>query len=327
MTSTVVGIDVAKAKLDIALLQDEAMQYATFDNTQSGFRALKHFLEKRHANQAHICLEATGVYGDEIALFLQQAGYPVSVVNPAQIKAFAASRLSRNKTDKQDAYLIALYCQTQRPPLWTPPTPAWLELRAMVRHLAELKAMRQQERNRLKTGAHSLIVMDTLQAHAAFLDEQIANLQKHIQTHIAQHPDLTQQHELLTSIPGISDLTASKLLAEIRDIRDFQSAKQLAAFAGLTPRHHQSGSSIRRHTHISKVGSARLRTALYMPAVSAKQHNPIMRAFAQRLEANGKSPMMIVVAVMRKLLHLVYGILKSGQPFDPHYLEKQAAIA
>lgn len=321
------GIDVSKAKLDVVLLRDgQAAEAAQFDNTPQGFRSLRNFLKKRHAQPLWVCLEATGYYGDAVALFLHQAGYTVSVVNPARIKGYADSRLSRNKTDASDAALIADFCRTQQPEVWTPPAPEQQELQALVRHLDNLRDMRQQEVNRRQAGIPSETVLHTLEAHIAFLDQQIDDLLRQIRDHIDRHPQLRQQRELLTSIPGIGDITAFKLLAEIRDIRVFDSAPQLAAFAGLTPRHHLSGSSVRARPRLSKRGTSRLRAALYFPAVVAQRCNPILQAFAQRLLHNGKSKLAVIAAVMRKLLHLVFGILKSGQPFDPHFRHKTAAL-
>jgi transposase len=271
-------------------------------------------------------LEATGSYGDDLAQFLYDTGVTVSVVNPARIKAYADSRLSRNKTDAGDAALIADFCRSQQPDGWTPPPPEQRELQALVRHWQNLTQMKQQEVNRRQAGIPSQTVLQTLDAHIAFLDQQLTELQRQIHDHIDRYPHLRQQRDLLTSIPGIGDITAFKLLAEIRDIHAFTSAPQLAAFAGLTPRQHTSGSSVRGKTRLSKRGNPHLRTALYFPAIVAQRHNPILRAFAQRLLAAGKSKLAVIAAVMRKLLHLVYGILTSGQPFDPDFLTKKAAI-
>jgi transposase len=327
MTSTL-GIDVSKEHLDVVLLREgQPAQAAQFANTCSGFNRLRHFLKKRGVEALQVCLEATGSYGDAVALFLHEAGYTVSVVNPVRVKAYADSRLSRNKTDALDAALIADFCRTQQPEAWTPPSPEQRELQALVRHWENLTEMRQQEVNRRQAGVISTTVMQTLDAHIAFLDQQLSELQRQIHDHIDRHPHLRQQRDLLTSIPGIGDITAFTLLAEIRDIHAFTSAPQLAAFAGLSPRQHTSGSSVRGRTRLSKRGSARLRAALYFPAIVAQRHNPILRAFAQRLLAAGKAKLAVVAAVMRKLLHLVYGILTSGQPFDPDYLDKQAVTA
>ena len=322
------GIDVSKATLDMLLLREgQSAEAAQFANSRQGLHSLGHFLKKRHVQPLHACLEATGSYGDELALFLHEAGYTVSVVNPARIKAYADSRLSRTKTDAGDAALIADFCRTQQPDAWTPPPPEQRELQALVRQWENLSEMKQQEVNRRQAGIPSSIVLQSLDAHIAFLDQQLTQLLRQIHDHVDRHPHLRQQRDLLTSIPGIGDLTAFKLLAEIRDIRAFDSAPQLAAFAGLTPRQRTSGSSVRGKPRLSKRGSARLRSALYFPALVAQRHNPILHAFAQRLLAAGKPKLAVLAAVMRKLLHLVYGILKSGRPFDPDFLTKPAETA
>ncbi len=323
--STVVGVDVSKGSLDVAVLREEGKALAgKFANTPQGWQALRNDLHRHGAKAAHVCLEATGLYGTGVAHFLHQAGYPVSVVNPARIKAYADSKLSRGKTDAGDAALIADFCRTQQPDLWMPPPPEQVALQAMVRHLQDLNDMLQQERNRLQAGVQSDVVVRDLEAHIAFLLQQIDHIQRQIDQHIDQHPPLRQQRELLESIPGIGRLTANRLLAEIRDILAFDSARQLAAFAGLTPRPYQSGTSVHRPAHLSKQGNPHLRACLYLPAVVAMRFNPILADFARHLAAAGKSKMVIIGAVMRKLLHLAYGVLKSGRPFDPNYLSAPA---
>ena len=315
----ILGIDVSKNKFDVALLRDNEYVLATFDNDSVGFVKLRKWLKKRKVNELHACLEATGRYGDDLALYLHEAGYRVSIANPARIHAYAVSQLKRNKTDREDAKLIAHFCATQDPELWTPPSQAQQELQAMVRHLESLQTMRQQESNRLQAGVPSMAVRETLEAHIVFVDEQIKQLTQRIRDHIDHHPDLKQQKDLLTSIPGIADVTATKLLAEIPSLERFQGASQLAAYAGLTPRQHQSGSSVFRRGRMAKTGNAHLRRALYMPALVALRWNPTIMVFADRLRERGKHKMVIVGAVMRKLLHIVYGVLKSQRPFDPNY--------
>jgi transposase len=323
--NSVLGIDVAKATVDVVLLYEEASPvHATFDNNANGFKQLKRWLDNRGVQTLHTCLEATGNFSDDLATFLHGVGYTVSVVNPARISAYAKSQLRRNKTDKLDAELIAEFCRTQTPPAWSPPDPAWKELQGLVRHLQDLETTRQSAKNRLSANPASPAVIDQLNAQVDFLTQQIQQTKRLIADHLDQHPDLRQQRDLLTSIPGISDLTAGKLLAEFRAIAAFDSPAQIVAFAGLNPRHHVSGSSIRGKTVISKQGRASIRAALYMPAVVAKKHNPILAAFAARLAQRGLAGTQIIVALMRKLLHLAFGILKSGQPFDPNFLLKAA---
>ncbi len=313
-----VGIDVSKVSLDIGVLDGQQREHAEFSNEGDGFVKLRRFLKKRRG-KVQVCLEATGPYGEGVADFLYEAGYRVSVVNPARIKGYAESQLSRNKTDKMDAYLIADFCRTQQPEAWSPPPPEIRELNALVRHLEDLEHNRSQCANRLSAAKATSTVAAQLRAQLALLDEQLLQTKQAIQDHIDRYPDLKRQRDLLTSIPGIAELTAGKLLAEFRAITDFANVRQLVAFAGLNPRQHVSGTSVHKNSHISKCGRASLRAALYMPAIVAKRHNPVLSDFAQRLQARGVSGKRLIVAIMRKLLHLVYGILKSGKPFDPHF--------
>lgn len=320
MSTITLGIDVSKDKLDVALYQDDKYRVGTFSNNKDGFWRLAKWLKKQHGKGAHVCIEATGRYGEGVALYLHNRGYPVSVVNPARIKAYAESLLRRNKSDREDARIIAHFCAKQEPSLWTPPPPEVLELRALCRRLEALKADRTRELNRKQSGLTSEAVLATIKEHIAFLDNQIADIKQRIKDLIDCHPDLREQRDLLTSIPGIGDHTAANFLAEVSDISRFQSAGQLAAYAGLTPYQHDSGSSVHRPGRLVKTGSIRFRTALYMPALAAMRYNPIIVAMVQRLQANGKKKMTIVGAVMRKLVHLAYGVLKHRRPFDPDYL-------
>jgi len=320
MLSLTLGIDVSKDKLDIALFQEGEYRLATFANNRDGYRRIAKWLKKQKAKEAHVCIEATGRYSEAVAAYLHGRGYPVSLVNPARIKAYAASQLKRNKTDKEDAKVIAHFCATQQPTLWSPPPPEIAELQALTRRLESLKNDRTRELNRQQSGITSPSVSQSIADHIAFLDEQIAQVEEQIRQLIDQHPDLRQQRELLTSIPGIGDITAATFIAEVPDVSRFESAGQLAAYAGLTPRQHHSGSSVHRRGRLVKTGNGRFRTAFYMPALAALRHNPIVQALQARLQERGKSRMTIVGAAMRKLLHLAYGVLKTGKPFDPNYL-------
>lgn len=319
MPGAVLGIDVAKDTVAVALLTDGQTYQASFPNTADGAAKLLAWLQKRRVGQVHACMEATGSYGEELALALHAAGHLVSVVNPSRIAAYAKSQLARHKTDEVDALLIARFCLKEQPALWTPPRPAVRELRALVRHVDALQAMRRMELNRLQAGQHPPAVAAALQAHLDFLAAQISALQAEIDAHIDADPELKRQCRLLVSIKGIGQRTAASLLAEIGEVSSFAHARALAAYAGLNPRQCRSGTSIRRRTRLSKQGNAALRKALYFPAIVAKQHNPIVQPFCARLSAAGKPPMAVVGAAMRKLLHIVYGVLTSGQPFDPQH--------
>jgi transposase len=321
MTSpTFLGIDIAKRSFAAALIAPEARtRHQSFDNTRAGFDQLAAWLRHHATGHVHAALEATGTYGDALALFLHQTGVRVSVVNPARIHAFAQSELARTKTDKTDAAVIARFVSTQHPPAWTPPPPERRQLQALVRRVEALQAMRQAEANRLELASADSLVAPSLREHLAHVDAQLGQLRRLITIHLHDHPSLQQQHDLLVSIPGIGALTAIKLLAELPSVDTLPTARQAAAHAGLTPRHRQSGTSVRGRSRIAKTGNARLRHALYMPAIVAMRANPLLRQFAERLRAAGKAPRQIICAVMRKLLHQAYGVLKHATPFNPNH--------
>lgn len=318
---SVLGIDVSKAFFDVALYRVRARgstqeaQVQQFENTPTGFQALGRWLKDCHVKHVHACLEATGRYGDELALWLHTHGHDVSVVNPAVIHSFAQMHMQRNKTDRLDAKLIGMYCLSHRPGPWTPPTQETLDLQALLKHLTNLQDMRQQEHNRLESIIPSQLVAATVQAHIDFLQAQIDHVKRLIRNHVNAVPHLQAQFTLLRSIPAFGELTAWRLLA--LDVLRFHDADALVAFAGLNPTIRRSGTSVRGRTQLSKRGHATIRRDLYMPAVVALKHNPVIRAFAATLTAKGKHIMVVIGAAMRKLLRLAYGVLKSGRPFDP----------
>ena len=314
------GIDIAKAKLDVHLIGGQQTWSGQFSNTGQGFKQLNQWLKKRKVDQMHGCMEATGSYGEALTYFLHEQGYKVSVVNPKIIKHYGHSKMQGNKTDKLDARLIAQYCQKESPRAWQPPTEAQRTLKALTRRLEALQVDRTREKNRLKAKAHPDVVRESIEESIAFYDQQIEKLEAQIQEHINNNPDeLKEKQQLLTSIPGIGAKTAAILLGELPDIQLFKSSKQITAFAGLTPKQLQSG-QMHRYGGIYKLGSRRLRTVLYFPALTGKVHNPILRDMAQRLASRGITGMPVIAALMRKLLQLVYGILKSERPFDPDYV-------
>jgi transposase len=321
MKSAVLGIDVGKSKCQVVLLAAGKSRQKSISNSPEGYAQLSAWLARQGVSHVHACLEATGPYGDAVALYLHEAGHTVSVVNPAQIKNFGKSELVRNKTDEVDAALIARFCEKQKPLPWTPPPLAFLELQALGRRLEALQEMYFQESNRLKAIGKIPSVVASLTAHLAFLEQEIRKTKQAMKNHIDNHPELKSQRDLLASIPGIGDLTAAKFLAEIPNVHNYATARKLAAHAGVSPCQRRSGSSVRGKTRMSKTGNSRLRKLLYMPAIVACHHNPIIMIFAQRLRERGKTPMSIVGAAMRKLVHIAYGVLVSGKPFDPNYAQ------
>ncbi len=314
----VLGIDIAKLTFQAALCQGgDRMRQRGFENTVAGHRALLKWLTAHGVVHVHACLEATGAYWIAAATALHHAGHTVSVLNPAAVRAFGRSELRRSKTDKADAALIARFCLAHRPAAWTPPPAEVKHLQALVRRVEAVLGMRQQEARRLGTIVEDPAVRRSIRQLLRYLDRELVKLRAAIREHVRTHENLRRQHDLLVTIPGIATTTAAVLLAEVVDMKRYASARQVAAYAGLVPQIQESGTSVHRAGHLCKVGPGRLRHALYFPALAALRVNPFVIALRDRLRARGKCPMVIVGAAMRKLLHLAYGVLKSGRPFDP----------
>lgn len=311
----VLGIDVAKRTIEVCLLGGPKPRTASFKNSPDGFAKLSAWLLRWGAQRAHACLEATGGYERALARSLLDAGHLVSVVNPARVRGFAQSELSRQKTDRSDAALIARFCLTQRPQPWQPPAPELERLRELLARLEDLKGMRVEEVNRLEHAGDAGPTRSSIEAVLAVLERQIAEIEREIDEHVGRHPGLKRDRDLLESIPGIGPGTSSVLLS--LGLRRFTSAREAAAFVGLTPSARESGTSVRGRARLSRMGSRTARSALYWPAVSAMRWGEAFAAFGERLRARGKPAMVVIAAMMRKLLTVAYGVLKSGVPFDP----------
>jgi transposase len=323
----VLGIDISKLSMDVTLLRARTVPethkvgqgiHQRFANNEQGFEQLLSWLQSQAVSDLHVCMEATNVYWEKVAEALHAADYRVSVVNPRRIKGFATSQMQRNKTDKVDSEVIATYCATMQPDEWQADSAMQRKLRALERHRMDLKRNLNQHKNRQKTVRDGDVrnslqrLVDALQAELNAVEQQMNEL-------TAQQEEFRQQKQSLLSIPGIGPKSANMLLAEIPQMGEYKNARAVAADAGVTPAHHQSGTSVKHKTKISKMGKSVVRSELYMPALNAMRTNPILRPFAERLRAAGKPEPVIICAVMRKLLHICYGVLKHKQPFDPNY--------
>jgi len=284
-------------------------------NSPAGIVQLQKWLENRKVERVHACLESTGGWSENVATVLAEAGHVVSLVNARRIKAFAQSELLRTKTDRIDSALIARFCKLHEPEPWIPPTPEIRLLQGLVRRHQSLLTMVVDEQNRLEAPIVGEVVQTSLEATLAHLKREIQRVESEIEQLFNRYPPLREQRELLTSIPGIAETTAARILGEMPNIAEFRDVKAVAAFAGLSPRHYESG-SIRYPSRIAKTGNGALRRALYFPAIVAMRHNPLLRTFAERLKSRGKPNRSVIVAVMRKLLTLAYGVLKSGRAFE-----------
>lgn len=322
------GVDIAKETVVFCLINPDGQplgKAATFKNNGRGFREADKWIRKLAKPlkpfDIHVCMEATNVYFLSAAkYFYRQTGIIVSVVNPAQVKHFSDADLQRTKTDEVDACAIARFTRAMNPRPWTPPAPHEEEMIGIIRHIDTLKEMKQAELNRLEDleiiGDSTADVQKAVKEHVAFIENQISDLGDKLKDVVKNAPEASENIKLLCSIPGIAEDTACKLIAEMGDISRYDSVKQLVASAGLAPAEKRSGKSVRGKSSINKRGSRRLRKSLYMPAVVAIRYNPVVKDLYQRLLAAGKHKMLAIVACMRKLLHIAYGVLKNKKQFD-----------
>lgn len=310
--TTFVGVDIASQKFYVAVLYEKnKFKHQTFPNSTQGFNEFVEWLQSY--TNVHVCMEATGAYSTPLATHLYESTIAVSVENPARVHAFAQSELTRNKTDKNDAKMIARYCNLYHPTLWKPAPDYIRQLLALMTRLDALKEMRRMEQNRILVA--DPIITKSLQKNIDSLSSQISDIQQIVKEHINNNKILEKNKELLKSIPGVGDILSCTFLAYIGDISKFSNNKKLVAWVGLNPMQQESG-LWKGRSKISKKGNIELRKALYMPAVAALTHNPVLIAFKNRLKQNGKSGKSIVCAGMKKLLQIMYGVLKSGIPFD-----------
>jgi len=319
MNANTLGIDVSKATLHLALLKGSGRaQKKQVANDASSFAQMTEWLRGQEVDSVSACLEATSTYGQAVARYLHEQGHRVSVVNPARISGFAQSELRRTKTDSADSATIARFCQAMEPKAWIPPTPETAELQQMTRRLEDLQQIRGQEKTRLETTIESL--HEDIKAHIGFIEKQMEQLKQVIAAHTKQYEALNSALTLMTSIKGISTLSGSQILAEIGDWTVFGSARQLAAYAGLTPQAKESGTSVQGRTRLCKIGNEHLRRALYFPALTIIRCCEELQPWIEGLRSRGKNKMQVVGAVMHKLIRVIYGVLKSGQPFKPELL-------
>jgi transposase len=314
---SIVGVDVAKAKLDVALkMPGGKWRSKVVANSAAGFAELRAWLAKLGVTCAHVCMEATGVYWERLAEDLGDHGFAVSVVNPAQVKSFAGALGVRTKTDAVDAKVIAEFCGSGNPRLWVAPAKSVRRLRALVGRREALVELRTQETNRLEVAATEE-VRRSIEEVIAHLNQQIDQIERQIKKDVDDDPTLREQRELLASIPGIGHATAAMFLAHYGGALRFDKTRQAVAFAGLDTRQHESGSSVHGKPRLSKQGHSSIRRALYMPALTAMSRTPWGKAFRDRLLAAGKPKKLILAALMRKIVAIAYGVLKSGKPFNP----------
>lgn len=304
------GIDVSKQTLDCCLISDGIFYERKFTNDSSGIDKLQTWLQEHGADSnLHCCCEATGTYYEESAKALARR-YKMSVVNPRTIKGFGTAVMNRSKTDRQDARLIARYCQTMNPEEWKPPESSHRQLQELVSYIARTKHQRASEQTKYKTAPD--FIKPHIQETINHFTKLIASLEKELQDYYRDNPEQDKRRKKLKSIDGIGENSAAVLCSIITD--RFKHAKQLVAYLGLDPKEHQSGTSVKGRTRISKIGKSETRAALYMPALVAYRMGAFPN-FTARLETKGKPPKLIIVAIMRKLVVIAFHLLKNGENF------------
>jgi transposase len=318
------GVDVAKAKLDCMLFDTSTKKQKSkvVPNTNAGFKQLLEWLAKNHAPAPHVIMEPTGVYHEPAALALTDAGLTLSLVNPAQLRSFAHGLGVKTKTDKADSAVLARYGATQNPPAWQPPSQSARKLKALLGRRDAVADDLLRERNRQETASATDTpdpVVRSIEDSIAYMEAELAKLQKMISDHIDNDPDLREKKDLLETIPGVGPRVSDHLTA-LFAARTFERAEQLAAYLGLVPVQWESGSSVKGRPRMSKAGPAHLRKLLYMPAVVAVRHNLHIKAHYENLLEKGKSKMAALGAAMRKLAHLCFGVVNGGKPYDPKYV-------
>ena len=319
------GAEVSAKVLVVAVKSDGQMRCSEFANTASGHKQLIAYL-RRYSQGVRVCMESTGLYGLDLALALQGAGkgIEVMVANPRSVRHFGEAMMKRSKTDPIDARLLAEYAERMPFHAWQPPSKPARELCAMARAIHQLTEITTMQKNQLHAAGSTTttpkIVVQELRRSLAHQQRAIQRLLKKAVQLLPSDPVLQKRFQLLLGIDGIRELSAVQLLGELVLIPDGCDVRQWVAYAGLDPRQYKSGGSVERKVRISKAGNRHLRRALFMPALVAVRHNPHFRAFYRHLIAKGKLKMVALVAIMRKLLHGIYGIFKSQQPFDAEKL-------
>lgn len=321
----IIGIDVRKQKLDCLWLRDidtRKVKAKVHPNTPAGHRQLLTWSAKQTGQSVSDCLfvmEATGIYHERLAYALHEAGAQVAVLNPAQVRDYAKGIAVRTKNDKKDAMVLALYGAKEPVRRWQPEPEPVRRLKGLLARLEALEADSLREHNRLekaRIGHSAPAVVESIEKVLVQLEKEKARVEQLIDEHIDHDPQLKNDQRLLESIPGVGRVLSRYMMSVFRS-RSFESAGQMAAYLGTVPVEYQSGTSVHKRPKLSKAGSAKIRAKLYMPAVVAAQHNPTARALYERLLEKGKAKMAAIGAVMRKLVHICFGVLKHQKAYSP----------
>ena len=339
-----VGVDVSKETLEAGVVvgheevQLRELRLESFARTKAGSAEVLRWAEECAASRMQgveerprllVVMEATGRYSLELAAWLLTVSPSVrlAIINPAQAKAYQQSLGVRNKTDQVDARCLALYGRERNPRPYVPPSPELAELQALSRQRDVLLSTLVAERQRARNSSPSKLLTRIQKDHIRYLEHQIHKIEEAMEQVVARSEQLTRDVELLDSIPGVGRKTAIVILAELGDLRRFERARQVSAFAGLSPRKHQSGTSIHKRTRLCKQGNPRIRTALYMATLSIIGRNNPLASYYQALVEKGKAKPAAMGAVMRKMLVLMRALVRSATPYQSDYYNSRQSLA
>ncbi len=325
LPSSLLGVDMAKASFVARLVNPAKVHSASFTNDATGWAQLDGWLGQHHCKEVLAGLEPTGPYAAGLLWHLHCRGHTVCLINARHLRHYGRSLGRKVKTDHTDAALIADYLKAHAAHLrpWQPPTQEILLLQGLVRRRQQVLGLLQAERNRTE-GVTQPVIKASLQRQIGHLKTEMARLDKAIEKHVLDHPKLQHCVRLLCTIPGIGPMVATTILAEVPALSAFAHARDLAAFAGLTPSVIQSGTSVHRRGRLTKEGSALLRKMLYMAALQAVKRptNALHRCYQHFIE-RGKSKMCAIGALMHKLIRIAFGVLKHDQPFVANFAKLQ----
>jgi transposase len=315
-----VGIDVSAKKLDVGTRGKGAVERETFENASKGHAALVRHLKKGAGKKViRVVLESTGVYGVDLALALDRAGFEVMVANPRASANFAKAKMQRSKTDRQDCVMLLEFAEQMTFKRWQAPSAVQLQIRTISRRVHALISTIREEKNRMHAANQvdgTDVVKKSIRVTIKTLETQVRELRAAALKLIKSESVLARRYELLLTVKGIGQISAIAILSELAVLPADMTDRQWVAHAGLAPREFESGTSIRMPPRISKRGNKYLRSALYLPARVACRFEPGVASYATRLRQRGKKPLQIHVAVMRKLLHSIHAMFAGDQEFD-----------
>lgn len=317
ISNNYVGVDISKASFDVAIHQDSAYQYAKFSNDEKGFKAFFRLLN----GECQVVMEASGPYYTRLAFYLHQQGITVSVINPLVIRRFCQMRLSRTKTDRKDAMMIAEYGRSEHPSPWKPDQSYVLELKQMqaatdLLNKSRTSYIRQADAFRSNQILSKEALTSILKAQKE-AEKQMEILQQRMEQIVQKHHGII--YKRLQSIPGLGKKTSMLLIVVSGGFSKFENSKQMSSYIGLCPRIFESGTSVKGRSRITKMGMSRMRSMLYLCSWSAKRCNKTCRELYERLVAKGKAKMVALIAVTNKLIKQAFAIVKSESLYQENY--------